>query len=82
MKKQWNNPQLTDLELDGTKDLQTRDFPHYWACNGCGKHYVIEPKGACKRCGSTAGYTLTCNNGSAVTLPNFNGDPVADSPIS
>lgn len=79
MKKEWNNPQLKDLELDGTKD-----FPHYWACKGCGMHYISinEPTYACVRCGSTAGYTKTRNNGSAVTLPNFNGDAVADAPIS
>lgn len=85
MKKQWNNPQLKDLELDGTKEPQPRNYPHFWECNGCGMHYesTCEPTYACERCGSTAGYTFRLIKGdSAVTLPNFNGKPVAGAPIS
>lgn len=78
--KKWNNPELTKLGVENTKD--TRDFPHYWACNGCGKHYVgvsggiLPPKGACKRCGSTDGYKWTAGDGDIVTQPNFNGPAV------
>ncbi|MDU2673343.1 MAG: hypothetical protein E7C49_15160 [Clostridium sp.] len=83
MKKSWNNPEVKKLSIESTSDdTATMDFPDYWACNGCGKQYtsIFEPTGACKRCGSTAGYTWTRNDGSAVTLPNFNGDAVAGAP--
>ncbi|MDB8558245.1 hypothetical protein [Turicibacter sanguinis] len=81
--KKWENPEVINLKLASTQDdIATTDFPDYWACNGCGKQYVslFEPKGACERCGSTDGYTWTRGNGAAVTLPNFNGGPVADAP--
>ena len=74
--KKWNNPELTNLGVENTKD--TRDFPNYWACKGCGKHYVglLAPNGACQRCGSTDGYEWTDGKGNAVTQPNFNGPAV------
>lgn len=70
--KQWKKPELTNLGVENTKD--TRNFPHYWACKGCGKHYVgilVAPNGPCERCGSTDGYEWTIGNGNIVTLPNF-----------
>ena len=69
-KKLWINAEVVELGVESTKE-QTRDFPHYWACNGCGKHYisVFEPKHACERCGSTMGYTWTKGDGDAVNIP-------------
>ncbi len=80
MKKEWLKPEVMNLGAERTNEGQTKDFPDYWACNGCGKQYIFKPNGACERCGSTDGYDLTCSNGNAVTLPDFGGDPVADSP--
>ena len=81
MKREWLNPELKNLLLEETKDVETRNFPHYWACKACGKHYasICEPKGACDRCGSTDGYKFTTQKGDAVTLPEFNGNPVTAS---
>ena len=81
MKKEWLRPEVKSLVAKNTNEIQTKDFPDYWACNGCGKHYIsiCEPKSACERCGSTDGYTFTRGNGDAVTLPNFNGTPIPDS---
>lgn len=77
-KKLWSNAEVVELGLENT-ETQTRDFPHYWACKGCGKHYIsiTEPTGACERCGSTDGYKFTAGDGDAVTLPNFNGEPLS-----
>ena len=77
IKKDWLNPQLMDLKVEKTKEPSTLDFPDYWACKGCGKQYISisKPEYACKRCGSTEGYTFTIGNGSAVTLPDFSGAP-------
>lgn len=82
MKKEWLKPEVMNLSAERTNEGQTKDFPDYWACNACGMQYiaVFEPKGACNRCGSTDGYHWTRANGNAVTLPNFGGDAVADSP--
>ena len=73
MKKEWLKPELMNLGAERTNEGETKDFPHFWACNACGKHYttIFEPTGACKRCGSTDGYTVTGENGDAVTLPDF-----------
>lgn len=82
MKKEWLKPELMNLGAECTNEGQTKDFPDYWACNACGMQYtaIFEPKDACKKCGSTDGYHFTRGNGNAVTLPNFGGDVVADSP--
>lgn len=81
MKREWLNPELKNLLLEETKEVQTVDFPHYWACKACGKQYIAicEPEVACIRCGSTDGYKFTTQNGDAVTLPEFNGNPITAS---
>lgn len=73
-KKLWSNAEIVELGVDSTK-AEARNFPDYWACKGCGQQYIFKPKGACEKCGSTDGYKFTCENGDAVTLPNFNGKP-------
>lgn len=75
MKKEWLKPELMNLGAKCTNEVDTKDFPHYFACTGCGKHYLI-PGGTCKRCGGS----IACNptfcpeggpEGGIVTLPDF-----------
>ena len=77
-KKIWSNAELMELGVESTEE--TKDFPHYFACNGCGKHYIFEPEGKCKRCGSTMGYTFTTGDGDAVTQPDFSDRPIGGAP--
>ena len=70
-KKIWSNAELMELGVESTKN-ETKDFPHFWVCKGCSKHYIVEPKGACERCGSTEGYAFNLGGqGNAATLPDF-----------
>lgn len=41
MKKEWLKPELMNLGAECTNEGQTKDYPHYWACNGCGKQLVL-----------------------------------------
>ena len=80
-KKLWSNAEVVELGLESTKN-ETKDFPDYWACNGCGKQYIsiCEPEYACIRCGSTMGYTWTRRDGDAVTQPDFSDRPIGGAP--
>ena len=35
--KKWEQPALAMLNAGATKE--TRDFPHYYECNACKKHF-------------------------------------------
>lgn len=73
--KKWEKPGLAMLNAGDTKE--TRDFPHYYKCNTCGKHNVgtliiFNPKTPCEYCGSTEGYTETLKpQYGGVIIPEF-----------
>lgn len=72
MKKEWLKPELMNLGAKCTNEVDTKDFPHYFACTGCGKHYML-PGGNCKRCGAPIAVDeMTFGDGGVVTLPEFN----------
>lgn len=43
--KKWETPKVNELEVQATnEDASTFDWPHYWKCQKCGKHYISKPE--------------------------------------
>ena len=84
--KKWEQPALAMLNAGATKE--TRDFPHYYECNACKKHFFFFLLGfdgvfdlvinvPCPRCNATDGFTWTDKSqGSAEGILGTTHNPV------